>query len=444
MNCLRKTSLLSACTVILISALLASGCASEDGSARLQKPDEGSDAGERDSGAEGGDAAEGEGDAAGGEGEGEVVPDRCEWGWEETTSEHGEFYLDQAIQTTHTRCASDHYYGVFAKDTRLSLRVDGFEVGTKIHAFDKRGLELTRVEIGPESPNVEFWVENSGEFEVVITPPEESEGDYGFVFSCIDGCGRTATRYPIVLVHGLLGTDEYLNVVEYFHMVPGAMREAGFVVYNPASYLIAHSEERAPVLIEQFDAILAETGAEKMHLIGHSQGGLDMRVIVSGHGYADKVASMTTFATPHHGMNIELPEFLTGMNFHADYMRDEFAPTYPDVEDMPRFSWAGRTCSRLQFSCHDEAGDERVDLLLSATYQALRLAHRNDDYDGANDGIVPVQSQIWGEFLGIIAADHFDEVGQLLDRADSEEFNHIEFYVGEGHRLRQVEIDRGL
>ena len=44
----------------------------------------------------------------------------------------------------------------------------------------------------------------------------------------------------------------------------------------------------------------ASTG-RPVHLIGHSLGGLDSRFLISKLGMADRVLSLTTIGTPHHG-----------------------------------------------------------------------------------------------------------------------------------------------
>ena len=54
-------------------------------------------------------------------------------------------------------------------------------------------------------------------------------------------------------------------------------------------------------------------------------------------------------------------------------------------------------------------------------------------------GIVPTASGIWGEHLGTIGADHFDEVGQLAGQTDGN-FDHRAFYLAECFRL----YDEGL
>ena len=47
-----------------------------------------------------------------------------------------------------------------------------------------------------------------------------------------------------------------------------------------------------------------------------------------------------------------------------------------------------------------------------------------------NDGVVTTRSMVWGDFLGCIAADHFDQVGQIADVGEHwvSGFEHLNFY----------------
>src|SRR6185295_1663942 len=66
------------------------------------------------------------------------------------------------------------------------------------------------------------------------------------------------------------------------------------------------SEVRAQAIAKQIDTILARTGKAKVNLVGHSQGGLDARILASPNGlkYGDRIASVTTVATPHRGTKV--------------------------------------------------------------------------------------------------------------------------------------------
>lgn len=51
--------------------------------------------------------------------------------------------------------------------------------------------------------------------------------------------------------------------------------------------------------------------------------------------------------------------------------------------------------------------------------------------DGENDGMVPVTSARWGEFAGVLQADHFELTGWSLAMPNAQRarpFNHLQFY----------------
>lgn len=126
----------------------------------------------------------------------------------------------------------------------------------------------------------------------------------------------TATRYPIVLVHGLFGFDSIAGV-DYFFNIPDTLSDGGaqvFVASVPASN---SAEVRGERLLAQVQDILATSGAAKVNLIGHSQGGFTVRYVASVR--PDLVASLTSVGTPHKGSAV------------ADLI-DQLRTTVPPVE----------------------------------------------------------------------------------------------------------------
>ena len=248
---------------------------------------------------------------------------------------------------------------------------------------------------------------------------------------CREGCERETTRFPIILQHGYAGVDTYFGVIDYFFRVVDTLEDAGYTVYTPVVSPIATSEDRAEELAEQLDEILRETGARKVHIVAHSQGGLDARVLVSGLGYADRVATLTTLATPHLGSDAVLLDFFSAQNFSRETLA-AFNEAYPDAPEVRYFSWSFRSCQLLQFSCLANSSGELVDALLVPTHTLLSRF-------GDNDGIVPTESMRWGEWLGLRFADHFDQVGQIADFGlGPDAFDHLAFYLDEARRLRDL------
>ncbi|MGK8198392.1 triacylglycerol lipase [Burkholderia cepacia] len=111
-----------------------------------------------------------------------------------------------------------------------------------------------------------------------------------------------ATRYPIILVHGLTGTDKYGGVVEYWYRIPEDLQAHGAAVYvaNLSGFQSDDGPNgRGEQLLAFVKQVLAATGAQKVNLIGHSQGGLTSRYVASV--APELVASVTTISTPHWG-----------------------------------------------------------------------------------------------------------------------------------------------
>lgn len=101
----------------------------------------------------------------------------------------------------------------------------------------------------------------------------------------------------------------------------------------------------------------------------------------------------------------------------------EFNTVALDREDVWYRSWGGVTCGWFSFSCRDDFGDETVSWQL-APFRLL--------LDGPNDGMVELESTIWGDFQGVLAADHFDMNG-IVDHDSG--FAPVPFFENEAARL---------
>lgn len=125
---------------------------------------------------------------------------------------------------------------------------------------------------------------------------------------CFFNCSYTKTKYPIVLAHGLGGFDELFGVYDYWYRIPSALRDGGAKVYVTQVSPLNSPQARGEQLIGQIETIVAITGKPKVNLIGHSQGGIDIRYVRAVR--PDLVASVTTVGSPHQGA--DLADFLAG------------------------------------------------------------------------------------------------------------------------------------
>jgi triacylglycerol lipase len=128
------------------------------------------------------------------------------------------------------------------------------------------------------------------------------------------------TRHPIVLLPGILGFERMLGFIEYFPAIAEALADGGADVFVASGSKANTSEVRAAQIIPQLEEIKAITGAQRLNLVGHSQGAVDARVIAGQR--PDLVASVTSVGGPHQGAALAdlvvdgwlgpLPELLVG------------------------------------------------------------------------------------------------------------------------------------
>ena len=112
----------------------------------------------------------------------------------------------------------------------------------------------------------------------------------------------TATKYPIILCHGMAGFDSLFGVVDYFYGIESSLTSGGARVYITHVPQFSTSEARGEALLTQVQHIIAVSGAKKVNLIGHSHGGLDARYVAAVR--PDLIASVSSVGTPHKGAEV--------------------------------------------------------------------------------------------------------------------------------------------
>lgn len=106
-----------------------------------------------------------------------------------------------------------------------------------------------------------------------------------------------AARTPVLLVHGLVDNRSIFTVMRR------QLRRRGFASvccwnYSP---LLSDVGRAAGDLARHIEKICRETGHDRVHIVGHSLGGLIARYYVQRQGGDRRVASLVTLGTPHHG-----------------------------------------------------------------------------------------------------------------------------------------------
>jgi triacylglycerol lipase len=281
----------------------------------------------------------------------------------------------------------------------------------------------------------------------------------------VDSSPQTEVAYPIVLAHGLFGFQS-LGPLDYFYGIHDALTAQGRVVFAPRVDAVQSPDVRGAQLVAAIEDAKKQTGAKKVIVIGHSQGGLDARWAAMHD--ADSIAAVVTVATPHRGSPVAdvafgiLPgdstaaldvlatffgvstagsstSFQGAMMALSSAGAAQFNALVPDVPGMPYYSIAGRSNYAHADACIPAAADfmatwdGSVDpLKVELAPVAAILAAAVSPATPTQDGLVTVDSATWGTFLGCIPADHLDEVCQIAGQSPGldNSFDCLEFWKG--------------
>ena len=229
------------------------------------------------------------------------------------------------------------------------------------------------------------------------------------------------TKYPIVLIHGAGFRD--LKWPVYWGRIPDVLEKHGASVYYGLQDSWGSIETNASAIVSRIDAILEETGVEKVNLIAHSKGGLEARMAASSLGYGEKIASITTIATPHHGSKaVDRLMILPGSLFSlAAFAVNNWIRLVGD--HRPDFL---KVCKDFTTAAMERFNRENPDVpnvfyqsiacVMSRPFSDIHLSTANfilNRIEGPNDGLVSVASASWGENVRILRSGVFRGISHL-------------------------------
>ena len=220
-------------------------------------------------------------------------------------------------------------------------------------------------------------------------------------------------KQPVLLAHGFgaMGSFSSNGLLDATCMM---LRERGVLAFAPNIAPYAEIETRAKNWVEAIDRIKSITGAEKIHVIAHSMGGLDMRYVISTLGRHADIITLTTVCTPHKGSSLsnltlgtpeairnslegianwfgnnvypKVPSNVVGAleQLDPEYVQKQFNPANPDHPDV-RYKSVTSTCGK--------GTDTEINKLL--------IPFNNYIYEreGVNDGYISETSAQWGEVI---------------------------------------------
>lgn len=260
-----------------------------------------------------------------------------------------------------------------------------------------------------------------------------------------------ATKYPILMVHGVFFRDfRYFN---YWGRIPDELEKNGAVIYYGNHQSAASVVECGCELAERIKKLIDETGCEKVNVIAHSKGGLDMRYALASCGISDMVASLTTINTPHRGC--EFADYL--LSKIPEKQQSIVADTYNSMlkklgDEKPDFIAAVKdltatACNNRNKVLKDVEGvyyqsvGSKLNHASGGRFPLNFTHHLVKHFDGYNDGLVGEGSFEWGENYQFIETNgkrgisHGDMID--LNRENFDGFDVREFYVELVHKLKE-------
>lgn len=231
-------------------------------------------------------------------------------------------------------------------------------------------------------------------------------------------------KYPVLMCHGYGGLSSIL-APSLMHKPCMRLRTYGIHAFAPNIVPYATISTRAEQWLTIIKKLKKQYGFEKLNVVAHSMGGLDMRYAISKLDIADSVASLTTIATPHHGTSLaelilDAPETIRGKlaeladwfgeNIYPStksdavaaieqltrgFVTDQFNPETPDVDGIQYFSFSA--------------------VVGKGTNEPLNPIYRFQNqlifqHEGINDGFVTDESAKWGKHLGTLPLSHLEQI----------------------------------
>ena len=268
-----------------------------------------------------------------------------------------------------------------------------------------------------------------------------------------------ATKYPLLLVHGMGFRDRKHYC--YWGRTAKLLKRHGARVFFGGQDSSGSVESNARCVNGALFDALERSGAEKVNIIAHSKGGLEARYLITRLGCADKVASLTTLATPHHGsvtvdrlMGLVPQGFIKAgckpIDLWFRLLGDRHPDTYAAIcafrtADAERFNKETPDMTGIFYQSYG--------FVMKSAFSDMLMWFSNlavGYFEGANDGLLPPRAVKWTNYRGTYTGiekrgiSHFDETDfrrrRLSDRyrGKPNEIGDIpEFYLEIVKRLKK-------
>ena len=230
----------------------------------------------------------------------------------------------------------------------------------------------------------------------------------------------------IVFVHGILGFEAITLAglsIHYFKNLAQQLSFFDLPVLFPKLPSVGTIADRAKHLADA----LAPYKERYLYIVAHSMGGLDSRYFIHNFDSEKRVRALATVGTPHRGTPLA-SWFIHNNSLVARIGRSISRPGLYDLTPEACHQFNEQVPDRPDVKYLSYAGCRPI---LEIPPLLRPLARRVQEKEGDNDGQVPVNSTIWGEFHERVRADHLELVGWSCSPSNQKigrPFDHLTFY----------------
>lgn len=208
------------------------------------------------------------------------------------------------------------------------------------------------------------------------------------------------TKHPIFLLHGLAGFKK-VGILNYWGKIIKKLEQEGYKIHKlSCGYIgtLASSYWRQEILLKHIFKLMEKHNYKSIHLVGHSQGGIDSRILISACGLSKIVKSISTIGTPHRGIDFFFTSMYRMMKWTPYRLRILNAKLKEN--GVPIISYAGKA-------------EEKINFL----FKPLKYLWNEENLSDDHDGIVSVESSLYQNNGGIVKADHLELIWGNLDNS---------------------------
>ena len=217
-----------------------------------------------------------------------------------------------------------------------------------------------------------------------------------------------ATKYPIVLVHGVAAKQ--LPFFNAFGRIDVELKKAGYKVFVSNHDGFGRIETNAEQLKVFIERVMKICGTDKVNIIAHSKGGLDSKYMIQNLDMEDHVASLTTICTPHTGSLIAskiwswpklFKEFVASIinGLYRAIARDK-RPNAMVVCDQLRVMEPHNEVLSFSYKVYCQSYSTNISKSDDCIAMAMPMIIQNRNIHLENDGLVTSNSSKFGVYRG--------------------------------------------